>query len=268
MDGGHDEPDSVELPAPTAAPLVLGLGLTLVAAGVAMSHAFTAVGALLSVAALWRWASLLLPGRGHAHEPRVAPEDRPRPVEPKPGTVERLREGVAGYRLRLPVEMQPLSAGVKGGVVGGLVMPVPALLYGVLSDNGIWFPVNLLAGLLLPGFGEMTREELREFHLTATVIAVLVHAALSLGVGLMYGVLLPTLQVPGGPLVLGGVILPALWTGFSYGFMGVINPALRDHVDWFWFVMSQLCFGVAAALVVVRSEKVPVPPAGSDKART
>jgi hypothetical protein len=266
MDGGQ-EPDDVELPAPTAAPLVLALGLTLVAAGVALSLPFTLVGAVLAVAALWRWASHLLPGRGHTHEPRVPPEERPRPVDPKPGTVERLREGVAGYRLRLPVEMQPLSAGVKGGIVGGLVMPIPALLYGVLSNNGIWFPVNLLAGLLLPGFGDMTHEQLKEFHLTATVIAVLVHAALSLGVGLMYGVLLPTLQVPGGPLVLGGIILPALWTGFSYGFMGVINPPLRDHVDWFWFVISQLCYGVAAAMVVVNSEKVPVPPAGSDQAR-
>ena len=28
-----------------------------------------------------------------------------------------------GYRLRLPEKVHPISAGIKGGLVGGLVMP-------------------------------------------------------------------------------------------------------------------------------------------------
>jgi hypothetical protein len=37
---------------------------------------------------------------------------------------------------------------------------------------------------------------------------------------------------------------------------------LQDRVDWAWFIVSQFVFGVTAAVVVVRSEMVPVPPAG------
>jgi hypothetical protein len=44
--------------------------------------------------------------------------------------------------------------------------------------------------------------------------------------------------------------------------MGVVNPVLQQRVDWPWFVVSQFVFGVTAAVVVVRSEMVHVPPAG------
>jgi hypothetical protein len=37
---------------------------------------------------------------------------------------------------------------------------------------------------------------------------------------------------------------------------------LQREVSWPWFVVSQFVFGVAAAIVVVRSETVPIPPAG------
>jgi hypothetical protein len=45
--------------------------------------------------------------------------------------------------------------------------------------------------------------------------------------------------------------------------LGVVNPLLAEHVDWPWFIVSQLTFGLVAAIVVVRSEMVHVPPAGS-----
>ena len=64
------------------------------------------------------------------------------------------------------------------------------------------------------------------------------------------------------PVAWGGLVLPMLWTGVTYGLMGVVNPVLQDRVDWPWFILSQFVFGVAAALVVLRSEKIPIPPAG------
>jgi hypothetical protein len=45
--------------------------------------------------------------------------------------------------------------------------------------------------------------------------------------------------------------------------MGVVNPALREHVEWRWFLMSQLVYGLAMAAVVFRTQQVPVPPVGS-----
>ena len=65
-----------------------------------------------------------------------------------------------------------------------------------------------------------------------------------------------------GPVAWGGLVLPLIWTGISYGLMGVVNPVLQDRVDWAWFIVSQFVFGVAAAAVVFRSEKVHIPPAG------
>ena len=72
-------PDSVEMPRPTAAPLVLALGMTLLAAGVALGTGFLVVGAVVVVAGLGIWIVQLLPGRGHVHEPLVEPARAPSP---------------------------------------------------------------------------------------------------------------------------------------------------------------------------------------------
>jgi hypothetical protein len=37
---------------------------------------------------------------------------------------------------------------------------------------------------------------------------------------------------------------------------------LQQRVDWPWFVASQFLFGIVTAVVVMRSEQIPVPPAG------
>jgi hypothetical protein len=66
----------------------------------------------------------------------------------------------------------------------------------------------------------------------------------------------------------GGVLLPLIWTGISYSLMGVVNPLLASTVDWPWFIVSQFVFGLAAAIVVVNSEKVHIAPAGSGPVHT
>ncbi|HET6880052.1 MAG TPA: hypothetical protein VFI31_07845, partial [Pirellulales bacterium] len=68
---------SVEMPRPTAAPLVLSVGLTVLAVGAVVSVAFMLVGGGLFLIGLGLWMSQLLQGRGHIHEPLVAPELRP-----------------------------------------------------------------------------------------------------------------------------------------------------------------------------------------------
>src|SRR5262249_38702422 len=74
------EPDTVEMPRPTVAPLVLSLGVAMFAAGAALGLAFLVVGALVAVAGLGIWVAALLPGQGHFHQPRVEPARRPGPV--------------------------------------------------------------------------------------------------------------------------------------------------------------------------------------------
>ncbi len=255
--------ESAEVPRPTVSPLVLALGITLLGAGWATSLAVSAVGAALFLFGLGGWIEQLLPGRGHVHEPFVAPDLRPRPIAARPGTVGQLRPGVAGYRFRLPEAVHPISAGVKGGIIGGLVMPIPALIYGLVSGHGIWFPVNLLAGIVVPGYSGATAAELEQFDPVALFLAIVIHATFSVTFGMLFGVVSPTLPpLPGGPVIAGGVLMPLLWTGLCYGFMGIINPLLGTHVNWPWFIASQAVYGLAMSVVVINSEKVAVPPAG------
>ena len=86
-----NESSTVDMPKPTAAPLVLAVGIVLEAMGVATSLAFLFVGGVVFVAGLGMWISQLLPGRGHWRERRVEPSLRPQPITPTPGEVARIR---------------------------------------------------------------------------------------------------------------------------------------------------------------------------------
>ena len=141
-------------------------------------------------------------------------------------------------------------------------MPVPALLWSVLSKHGLWYPLNLLAGMIVPHAGTLTIGDLEQFNLQWLLAGIAVHVGLSLGFGLLYGLLLDKLPPISGAFVWGGLVMPLLWTATSYGLMGVVNPVLQERVDWPWFVASQFVFGLVAALVVDRSEQVHIPPAG------
>ncbi len=63
------EHDSVEMPRPTAWPIVIAAAVALLALGVATSLVFCILGGVLLVLSLIGWIVQLLPGRGHEHEP-------------------------------------------------------------------------------------------------------------------------------------------------------------------------------------------------------
>ncbi|MGH7223899.1 MAG: hypothetical protein ACRELF_11765, partial [Gemmataceae bacterium] len=252
------ERQTVEMPRPNVWPMVLALGIVLMAAGVALNVGFLVAGLAIFLAGLTGWITQLLPGRGHHHEELVEPARRPKPVIAATGMVEQLHPGRPGYRFQLPEKVHPISAGVKGGLLGGLVMPLPALAYGLLSGHGIWYPVNLLAGMILP----IDAGKLNDFQLTLFVVGILIHAINSVVFGLLYGVLLPTLPEIPRPLAWGGLLMPLLWSATAFSLMGDVNKVLQADVSWPWFILSQFIFGVAAALVVVRLEPMRRLPAG------
>jgi hypothetical protein len=159
---------------------------------------------------------------------------------------------------RLPAVL----AGVMGGLVGGAAMAVPALLWAAASGRGLWYPVNLLVGMVLPGVGNLEAAELGSFHADWFLAAGAIHAVLSICFGVLFALVTPRLPPIPGPVAWGGLVLPLLWTGTCYGLMGVVNPVLQERVDWAWFIVSQFVFGVAAAVMVLRSEIVHIPPAG------
>ncbi len=157
-------------------------------------------------------------------------------------------------RAWLPLKVYPVVSGVRGGLAGGVAMAIIAMLYGVIVEHSIWYPINLVAGSLYAAEAMPSKEALMQFHPMWLLFALALHLTMCTLVGLLYGAMLPML--PGRPIVLGGVIAPLIWTGLVYSVLGFINPLLDEKINWLWFAVSQVAFGVVAGLVVVRHNKV------------
>jgi hypothetical protein len=168
--------------------------------------------------------------------------------------VERVPVAPEQVRAWLPVQTYPVSAGVKGGLAGSVAMAVLACGYGVLKAGSIWYPINLLAAVVYAQSVQLGPTQLYSFHASSFAIALAVHGLVSVLVGLLYGAMLP--MFPRRPILLGGLIVPILWSGLLYSTLGLLNPLLEQHIDWLWFVASQIAFGIVAGLVVVRASKM------------
>ena len=88
------------------------------------------------------------------------------------------------------------------------------------------------------------------FRLTAFLTANIIQGATTLLVGLLYGALLPIW--PSRPILLGGIIAPVAWTGLLHSVLGIVNPYLANHIDWWSFAASQVIFGLVAGYTVTR----------------
>jgi hypothetical protein len=245
-------PDEIALPAPTAWPIVLAFGFTLLFAGLLTSAFVSVLGAVLAIAGCVGWFREVFP---HEHEElvRIAPEDISIVTERR--IVERLEFPEEHLRAWLPIETYPVSAGVKGGLAGSVAMAALACAYGVLKAGSIWYPINLLAGVAYVGSLKLGAAELNSFHAVSFGLALLLHVVVSTLVGLLYGAMLPMFSRH--PIVLGGLIAPVLWSGLLYSILGLLNPLLESRIDWTWFIASQVAFGVVAGLVVMRQSRVP-----------
>jgi hypothetical protein len=240
----------VELPKSTIAPLVVMLGISLIAAGTILGLALIVVGAVLFVVALVIWMADLFPGRGHTAitvEATAVPT-----IHAISGEVERMPGSPPGTRVQLPAVVHPTSAGVKGGLVGALVMPIPAVIYSLVKDHGLWYPANLLVGIALPGIEKLSASDLEKFNFGYLFAAIVIHLAMSLVIGLAYGVLLPTLPRIPKELAWGALLMPVLWTGASFVAITLVDPSLARRLDWPSFIFAQFVYGVFAAATVRR----------------
>jgi hypothetical protein len=245
-------PREIEVPAPTAWPFLLALGAALLFAGLVTSPSVSCLGALLSVAGSVGWFREVFPYE-HEEVVSVLPEDIR--VTTNRRVVERLPVLPDQLRAWLPVHTYPISAGVKGGLAGSIAMAILACAYGVLKAGSIWYPINLLAAVAYRESSRLGPAQLYSFHADAFAIAFILHGLVSIFVGLLYGAMLP--MFPRRPIVLGGLIAPALWSGLLYTILGLLNPLLASHIDWVWFMASQVAFGIVAGLVVVRQPSFP-----------
>jgi hypothetical protein len=245
-------PDVVELPAPTAWPLALSCGVTLLFAGLLTNVSLSLLGLVLVVAGCAGWFKEVLPHEQEVAVPAVPDELR---IMTERKVIERVPIAPELVRAWLPIETYPISAGVKGGWAGSVAMAVLACTYGLLKARSIWYPINLLAATVYGQSFKLDPSQLYSFHFDSFAIAVVLHGVGSTLVGLLYGAMLP--MFPRRPIILGGLIAPVLWSGLLYSILDLLNPLLASHIDWFWFMASQVAFGVVAGLVVVRQERIP-----------
>lgn len=245
----------IELPAPSHWPFVTAFGLALLAAGLVTSLAVSVVGFVVVLCGATGWFRDVLPV---AKEVLVKPLPVPvRPLIPaRPlRRVDHLVAGADGHRAYLPMEVHPYSAGLVGGIFGGIGMAIIACAYGLIFQGSIWYPVNLMASAALPYLVNAGPAELKAFHLSAFVVATISHGIISLLVGLLYAAILPMMPSRFSAFW-GSFLAPVLWTALFFSTLRLINPALNAKINWVWFIASQVAFGLITGYIVAHSKMV------------
>jgi hypothetical protein len=222
-------------------------------AGLLTHWAVSVIGVLIIARGVLGWWHDVIPLEKHEEMP-IDAELRPAPIMVEERSVIRLRVGQGQHRIHVPEKVHPYSSGLLGGLAGGAAMAGLACLYGVLAEGSIWYPVNLLAGVVIPGMGDMTLEELKAFHGLAFAAASIGHVVLSMLVGVLYSVLLP--MFPKYAPLWAGFLMPLLWSGLIGTTLEILNPALNTRISWPWFVACQLVFGLVGGFVIARSRKI------------
>jgi len=254
--GAHDHSvptGTLQLPASTAWPFVMALGISLMIAGMVTHWVISLLGLMMTLPGIVGWFFQVLP-----HEHHV-------PVDIHADVVEitSTRETLAHlpiderHRKLLPLETFSGMSGLKGGIAGGLAMIVPAALYGLIRYHSVWYAANLLAAGGFVSWAGQSNEFLAQFHLEGLLAALAIHTLASVLIGLLYGAMLP--MYPRKPILTAGFIAPFLWTGMLHSALGIISPILDQRIDWWWFIASQIAFGLVAGFVVNLHVKVRTP---------
>ena len=246
-----EQPENgIVLPAPTAWPMVLASGITLLGAGYLMHPMLAVVGVAAVLLGCVGWFSEVLP----VEQEEVVPVLEQARVAPSSRAVLALRVGANGHRMRLPLEVYPYSVGLKAGLAGGAAMAVVGCLFGLLTHGSIWYPINLMAAAGSATLTEASTAELARFSPGGLILASVAHLSLSVLVGILYAALLPMFSRR--PILTAGLIIPAMMSGITWALLGVVNPLLNQRIEWTWFIASQVAFGVVAGWVVSRSERI------------
>lgn len=248
-------PESVELPRPTAWPLVLALGVSLIALSMVTSIAFFYLGLAFSIAAIGGWFLQIFPVEAHETVP-VEVEDIE--ITTSRRLVQRERHPISeAPRSILPVETFRITTGIRGGIAGGIAMIAPATLFSLLKYHSLWYAMNLLAAGGFVSWAGASDAFLSQFHIQGLLAALAIHGCVSLLVGLLYGAMLP--MFPRYPIVTAGFMVPFIFTAILYSAIRIVSPILSDRIDWFWFVVSQVAFGLVCGYVVNLQARVRTP---------
>ena len=252
-ENGRSSVHAIHMPAPTAWPFILAIGATLLFAGLVTAWAISALGFVLIVFASVGGFRNIFPHERHEY---VSVTTEIIEIKSSREQVARL-PAAASHRSFLPVERYTLSAGVKGGLAGGVAMIAPATIFGLVRFHSLWYAPNLLAAMAIPGWSERSTAFLSSFHLEGLLVAGVVHVLASVLVGLLYGAILP--MFPWEPIATAGFLAPIFWSGLLYAGLEAVNPTMNRRIDWLWFIASQIAFGLVAGFVVNLHVRVRTP---------
>jgi hypothetical protein len=248
MDSSRQYGRSQDPQVPTPWPIVFALGIILLFAGMVTSVTASILGAVLCLSALVGRARGTLPlERVDCASFRTESESAPACEKDQAGWI-----SSDARRARMSHRVYPLSAGVKGGLAGSAVMAALAVLYGLVTRHGIWYPINLLASGFLSA--REAAGQIDAFHWDALVIASAVNLVASLLVGLLYAITLPL--CPRRPILWGALIAPILWSGLVHNLLESVDPTLNQRMPWLYFVLCQVGFGLVAGFVVSRQGQI------------
>ncbi|MGB6688478.1 MAG: cytochrome c oxidase subunit I [Terracidiphilus sp.] len=252
LDSVKPEVDTVvAIPANTAAPIALALGVALLAGGLLATAYLSIVGIVFLLFASIIWFRDILPREKHELIATVPAE----PVSTQRVKITQIHS-ITGHqhRARLPVAIHPVSAGAKGGIAGAAALAAMALLWSELTHHGIWYPVNVLAASFFPQ--RVTTAQLMAFHWDALIAGVAILVFGTALVGLLYGAALP--MVPRHPISVATVAMPLIGWALAHSILATVNPVFRERIDWPWFILSLAVFGIIAGTVVSRAERIRV----------
>ena len=167
MDDSTQPTGTIQLPAPTAWPMVFALGISLVLAGMVTHWVISLLGLVMAVPAIVGWFFQVLP-----HEHHINVDVHADVVE-----IRSSRESLAylpvgdRHRKLIPIETFSVMAGLKGGIAGGIAMIVPATLFSLIKYHSVWYAANLLAAGGFVSWANESDAFLAQFHLQGLLAA-------------------------------------------------------------------------------------------------
>lgn len=254
-DPHHHNPDSVELPTPTAWPIIAAFGLSLMMAGLVTNLFISAVGFIVGVLGAVGWFSDVFPHPKHEAVPVVPEDQRPKPIHSAGRVVRMLDVGNVPHRAHIPTEVHPYRVGVLGGLVGAVIMAVMACAYGLVAVGSIWYPINIMAAFGVPSLAEAPLESLKNFDIAGLIVGSIAHLSVSISVGLLYAVMVPMFPRK-QEWIWGGIAIPLVWSALVWGTLRMVSPQLEAAIVWPYFILCQVVFGLVCGYIVYKSGKV------------
>jgi len=244
-----EDSEVIRIPASTFSPFILALGLGLLFGGLVTTELVSLAGAAIALYGCVAWFRDVLPNEKEESVATTASAS----VSTKRPEINQLHQ-ITGHphRARVPLEIYPISSGIRGGIAGGAVVAILATLWGTLTHHGVWYMANLLAAGFFPE--RVTTAQLVAFHWDSVIIGAAILVFATLLIGLLYGATMP--MFPRYPLFLAGAVVPLLSAVLVRSILATVNPVFNERVGLLWFIVSHIAVGTVAGIVVSRSARV------------